>query len=355
MRPEHWCGHFRMMLLTALCLAGALYAFILVLDPYQNVPFSPDFERAPIDTNQRFSYPAIARRADLDSAVFGTSTTRLLDPRHLDRFSGARFANLSMNGATAWEETQLFMLFNRHHPRARHLVFGIDTVWCEPGTSYEETTFRTFPRWMYDEDPWNDLLYLFDDKALENAVRQLEFLRGERRAKYEPNGYRDFVPDLGVWSLERARAAIYGRADFDPATAPPAPEGWPSLREPGLRYPTHALMQRMLAAAPRDAQKILVLVPYHVQFLRNDAVRMTECKGRLVEIAAGQPNTHVVDFMIPSELTARDEHYWDVLHYSTGVAREIERMIFEAADRRQDRPGYYRYLTPARIVRQEGA
>ena len=49
------------LLRTSAALGSALYAFILILDPYQDVPFSPPLPRAPISTNQRFSYAALAR------------------------------------------------------------------------------------------------------------------------------------------------------------------------------------------------------------------------------------------------------------------------------------------------------
>ena len=36
-----WLGYCRRLLVTALVLAALLYGFIIVLDPYQNVPFAP--------------------------------------------------------------------------------------------------------------------------------------------------------------------------------------------------------------------------------------------------------------------------------------------------------------------------
>ncbi len=55
----------------------------------------------------------------------GTSTARLLDPQELDRAFGGRFANLAMNAATPWEQTQLARLFLTRAP-ARACCFGLD-------------------------------------------------------------------------------------------------------------------------------------------------------------------------------------------------------------------------------------
>jgi len=346
-----WRSYFRSLMGCALTLGAVCFGFILIIDPYQNVPFSPAFARAPIDTNQRFSYPALARRAEFDSAIFGSSTTRLLNPDNFDRLLQAHFANFSMNGATAWEQTQIFHLFNRHHPEARYLIFGIDVVWCEVGAEYERYTFRLFPTWMYDENTWNDLAYLFNDKALENAVREFEFLLGKREAKYQLNGFRSFVPGDEVWDLERVQRKIYGAGDIAKIKARPIPDVAPSVRHPRLNFPTHALMREILDAAPRAAEKVLVFVPYHQHYLRIHGMRTGECKGRLIDIASGYDNTHVLDFMIESRITRNEEHYWDVLHYNIETAERLDRLIVQGIKERRDSLEHFHYQTASRIQR----
>ncbi len=75
-----------------------------LVDPFDTLPLSPPAERWPVATDARFSFPALARAARFDSAVFGTSTSRLLRPAVLDPAFGARFANLAMNDATVYEQ-----------------------------------------------------------------------------------------------------------------------------------------------------------------------------------------------------------------------------------------------------------
>lgn len=352
--PVRWRWFLQAFARSALGFGGALYAFILVADPYQNVPFSPDWPRVPIDTNQRFSYPAIARNVAFDSAVIGTSTARLLNPDHLNVLLRARFANLAMNSATAWEQAQITKLFLRHHRHAKYLVLGIDTVWCGTGEHYEKLTFRLFPQWMYDENRWNDLFYLFNDKALEQAVREVEYLRGKRPPKYRPDGYDDFLPPDAEYDLAKARRKIYGTANPDRSAMPAVEAADPTLRTPELRFPTHELLAEVLAAAPASTIKVLLFVPYHEQARRAQGAQYGECKGRIVDIAARHPNTHVVDFMIDTPITTDDSNYWDVLHYRRAIARTVEHSIATAITERVDVPGAYRYLKPERVIRAPG-
>lgn len=343
---SRWRSFWRTLIGTALAFGGACYAFILVLDPYQNVPFSPPLPRAPVDTNQRFSYPALARNPTFDSAVLGTSTARLLDPRRLDARLGGRFVNLAMNDATAWEQAQIGALFLRHHPAARYLVIGVDVAWCETADRYRRLTFRLFPEWMYDDDPWNDLLYLFNDKALEQAVRELEYLLGAREAKYRTDGYRYFLPEEADYDLARARANIYG--DRGRRDAAPVPQAYPARRRAGLTFPAHALLEELLERAPRPAVKVLMFVPYHVEVLRHQGGLYAECKARIVEIAARVPGTHVIDFMIPSPITAEDRNYWDQLHFTREVASTVVALLPAALAGEADARGRYRRLEAGR-------
>ena len=211
----HWRRYWMGTLGGATGLVALLYALVLVIDPFDTVWFSPPFDREPISTNQRYSYPALARKARFDSAVFGSSSTRLLRPAKLDATVGGSFVNLSMNSDTAYEQSRILAVFLRHHPMPKTVVLGIDsTVWCVADA--DKFTPRPFPPWMYDDDRWNDLAYLFNDKALENAVRMLELLRGVRQAKYQRNGYRDFLPAPQEYDLEKVRREIYAVEHYTP-------------------------------------------------------------------------------------------------------------------------------------------
>ena len=125
-------------------------SFVSLVDPWDVLPLSPRANRAPVTSNQRFAYPSLARSQRFDSAVFGTSTSRLLRPTALNASFHARFANLAMNAATAWEQTRLMRVFLRAHPMAKFVVVGLDVgVVRDRGHAASELTPRPFPEWMY--------------------------------------------------------------------------------------------------------------------------------------------------------------------------------------------------------------
>ena len=333
-----WAAYIRVLLVTASGLGLAVYGFIVLLDPYMDVPFSPALARAPVSTNQRFAYPALARLPRFDSVVIGTSTMRLLDPQQLDAKLGTRMVNLAMNSATPYEQSRLLEVFQRHHPHPRVVVLGNDGSWCERKSVPANYTFRAFPEWMYDDGPWNDLLYLFNDKALEDAVRMAELLAGRREAKYRLDGYRDFTRDFGHYDPALVRRRLYaGRPGREAGHITE-----PSLTRPAWHYPWLPRLRAVLDQLPVATRIVLLYPPVHRHYLENMAANLAECKGRSAVLLADLPNLVTLDYLQVSALTSNDKNFWDAVHTTAAVARLLETDLAAVVAGRTPPSGYAR-------------
>jgi hypothetical protein len=343
-----WQDFTRWCLGTAAGLLTACWLFVALVDPHDHLAVGVPAERVPINPNQRFSYPAIARSPRFDSAVIGTSTVRMLNPRRLDRVLGARFANLAMNSATAHEQSRVLELFLRHHPRPAYLLVGIDAPWCAFADRYERYTFREFPEWLYDLDPWNDYLHLLSGQSLEQAARQVQHWLGAREPRYGRDGYRNFLPPDEEYDLARARVLIYGAGGVRERQRPATPVAVPEAERAAWRMPALDLLERALARVPRETHVALLFVPYHVfhQAVPDtlDAARWDECRRRIAALAAARPGTRALDFMIPSPITREDHHYWDPLHFDAATAARIEQSVARALADANYRDATFRWL-----------
>lgn len=325
-----WSQFIRWVLITLLLSGGLIYTFILVLDPYQNVPFSPDLPRAPVSQNQRYAYPALARDPRFDSAIIGTSMVRLLKPSRLDTLLGTHFVSLAMNDATPHEQVLMNRLFAHHHQKARFILYAMDDSWCARSTSHRLVTVRGLPEFMYDESVWNDLIYLFNDKALENAVRMLELLTGQREPKYGADGYADFSNNPADRELALVRERIYGTS-----VAPGLPQTVVDL-EPAHTAPQVPMAElnalpTLLDQAPTGARVVLIFPPMHLWGLNQGAENYRECKARVLEIARRtRPDALFLDLMLDSAITREDGNYLDRIHYVDEVALMIEKAIAQS-------------------------
>jgi hypothetical protein len=319
---ERWPAFTRLALASGLALLGALYGFVLALDPY-GTRAAPGRPVAPImDLNQRYMYPQLARSGAFDAAVFGTSTIRLLDPERLDAAFGARFANFGLNAGTPWEQWQLASLFLRHVPAPSMLVFGLDTTWCDENDP--QLTVRSFPPWLYDEDRLNDLAHPVSLKSLEIAGRVLLNRLGLMPDRIRRDGFEVFTPREDRYDAARARVHIWsGRLDNAPLR--PAVELSQADRR-HLTWPALARLDGLLARVPPSTRTVLLLPPIHVAAQarpgsREEAIDRA-CKEQIAGIARKHSAT-LLDYRRPSPLTKDDSNYWDSLHYRLPVATRL--------------------------------
>jgi hypothetical protein len=334
-----WPHFIRFLTLSAGTIALLVFAFVLVLDPYQNVPFSPPLARAPVSSNQRFAYPALARDPTFDSAIIGTSTSRLLDPERLNALLNARFVSLAMNSATAYEQLRIHEVFARHHPNSAYLIVGVDETWCNRASTIENYTFREFPEWMMDENRWNDLLYLFNDKALENAVRMYQLLNGSREPKYRNDGYRDYTREF----RERDRGGLMNRLYGSGSREYVRAEVHPSSAHADWSYPLLSDLMTLVMRAP-NARVVLLLPPLHARYIAGIAENMSECKARLVSMFGSFGNVVILDYMYASALTENDANYWDPIHTTRDVARVLETDLGRVLNSRHPQSPFARVL-----------
>ncbi len=306
----------------------ALCAFVFIVDPYDALPFNPPLDRAPTSTNQRLAYPAIARAPIFDSAIFGTSTVRMLRPPRLNMALDARFANLSLNSGTWWEQIQLFKLFHRYHVTPKYIIWGIDTVWCRPHRPGPKLTPRPFPAWLYNESSLDNFLHMLNFATIEHAGQAVGIMLGINRPAFDADGFRNLNWRGAAYDLEKARKNIYGRKQGRALRQPlPVPQITHAQREMA-RYPNVTRLEQALAPLEITTQVILMMVPYHAWYLgaknSEKELQYRECKTRVFNLARRMPNAVFVDFMFPSALTTQDRNYWDALHYNDAGMVQVE-------------------------------
>ncbi len=300
---------------ATLGLLAFVYLFVALIDPWGMLPLSPPLPRVPISTNARFSMPALASAPAFDSAIVGSSSSRLLRPAVLDGLLGGRFVNLAMNAATAWEQSQMLALFTRTHPAARFVIIGLDSVWCAEAP--ERTTGRPFPEWMYGRSPWRGYGEIFNLYAVQEAASQLWVMLGFKQRRYGLDGYTSFVPPESAYDAARVGLA-FARWGLPPNL--PAGTGPKTL-------PALPMLASALQALPGSTRKIVFFTPAHVSQQgapgSDLAANWAACKAQVAAIAGRVPNTVVADFLFPSAITSDQTNYWDPVHYRVPIADRI--------------------------------
>jgi hypothetical protein len=347
LRAVSWRASNRTFLATFLWVLAAIYIFILLVDPYGVVPFSPPFER-PLMTNQRQMYPQILRTGRYDSVVVGTSTVRALDPVALNRALGGHFASLAMPSATAWEQVQIIDYFRRTVAAPKAVLIGIDHEWCYRGANafireYDAVHDKEFPSWAYEGNRWSSVLYLLNIPTIDAAARTVSGLLGGGPEKVRADGYENttaeahYDPAIAhdkIWRPEESRFAPWGHL---------AEIGREAMDLAALRW-----LDAALAALPAETRKILVFPPVHAHTLPDPgsprAALEAECKRRVAAVARRR-GAVAVDWRVPSRLAAEDAHFYDPVHYRPAVTGRLIDDLAHIVNEGRDSPdGSYRIL-----------
>jgi hypothetical protein len=318
-RPVTWRSFaIRLLAVFAGGIAG-LYAFVLLIDPYNVIPFSLPIERPLVSINQRYMYPQVVRSGRFDSFVVGTSTSRLLDPDILNAEFGVKFANLAMDSATAWEQKTMADYFIDRAGQPRVMIVGIDRVWCEPDADGDRITFRGFPEFLYDDSKWNDYLYLLNLETIEIAGRLLGNRLGLYPTRSRYDGFQIFVPPDATYDAEKARRVIWSVSQ---------PQRGPDKRG----FPALQWLDDLLGKSG-EGMKIIAFMPVHIaaQPMPSSEAAAVEaqCKARIIQIAARR-GARVIDWRYPSSLTRQDSNYWDSVHYRIPIAQRLVRDMSRA-------------------------
>lgn len=323
---QSWSPFLRSFLATFVVLLVAALGFFALVNPFGNLPFSAAFPHVILDERQRYHYPAIAKSGAYDSAIFGTSSGRLLEPERLSSFLGGSFANLGLNDGHAWEQLQLANVYLRATPNPHAVLFALDWVWCYADADAEGARRSSkFPNWLYDDNIWNDWAYALNIRAFEAAIDRLHYRPENGAPAIASNGYGVFVPPDEQYDARKASSYIW---QGQPASIPdPAPDYRPTGAEiAGWRFPALPWLEALLKSLPKETLKVLAFMPPHIAIQplpgSLEAARVKECKVQVADMAR-RYGAHYLDFWIKSPITVEDSNFWDARHYRVPVAARI--------------------------------
>ena len=181
MKAKSWLtGWFLSVLILASLVVGSVY----YADPFfhYHKPLTDRFYY-PLD-NQRYQNDGIIRNFDYDAMITGTSMTENFKTSELDSLFSVRSIKVPYSGAAFKEVNRGIERALDSHKDMKMVVRSLDIGYLFTDKNWERDDLGEFPEYLYDDDPFNDVKYIFNKDILFN--RTYRMFKDSREDGFKP-------------------------------------------------------------------------------------------------------------------------------------------------------------------------
>lgn len=299
-------------LLALLCCAGIVYA----IDPAMQY-HAPFFGISQIYNDERSQNAGLAKSADYDTIILGSSVTSNFRVSWFEEAFGCKAVKLCYPGGTFSDYDAVLETAYRSH--------DVKTVfWCvDPQLLVQAPGNPTpLPDYLYDDSLWNDYKYLLNKDVLlkQCAPAVLATLRGEQPSYDEAfvwdHGYEYSVVKATESYDRPAMSAVQYPADYYDAVAA---ENW-------------AILDKWIEGHP-ETTFYLYFPPYSTLYLDQQLrLGMREPTRKMLSATMqrymDRENVRFYNFLV-DPVTTNFDNYTDMVHYRSEVNRYLVNYMAE--------------------------
>ncbi len=326
MKTKTWLWAWGMISASVLLLIAGL---TFIIDPFfhYHAPYTGRFFY--ILDNQRSQNDGIIKQFGYDSLITGTSMTDNFMTTEAEELFGGDFIKIPSDGASFKEINDYVTKALSLHQDIRTVIRCLDMggFWEEKDLMRED--LGTFPRYLYDDDPFNDIEYLLNRDILIGKISRM--LLDRLKPDFTP-GITTF-DDYSSWRT----GYTYG---FDAV----CPGGISTEKTAEDSHFTDELKENVRENIYQNVIKIAednpgvdfyyFYSPYSIVYwndLNNNGLLLRQLEGErfVTSMLLKYPNIHLYSFNNRMDIIADLNNYKDTLHYGPWVNRDILRWMKE--------------------------
>lgn len=299
--------HAIVLVTVILVVLAAIAAFVAVVDPYQLYRKSDKYT-----SDQRNELAGIVRHHDYDALIMGSSMMMNSYPEQVDSLFGWKSINCTFMGAV-YDDFAVALPLILSQGKAKHIIMGIDYFTFAMNQ-------KRMPEYLWDENPFNDVAYLFNYTSIKNAFKILRQPAGKKNLYHynSPSGRKYVMEDY----RKNASSYFENKAEMDSVS---------------MSRNFHNSVGRFMEST-KDVEWILLFPPYSaVEF------QLLAEQGHLEDVLAWRretvdrysrlPNVKIYDFQGDEALISNLDEFMDMHHHSHAYNRLTMREIARGAHR----------------------
>lgn len=298
--------------ISVVTLLTAWAMIIILLDPYFHY-HAPAFGLQPVVDNNRYQNPGIAEHFTYDSILIGSSMTENYRVSWLNEAFGCDTVKLSYPaGRTQNYKYMMDTAFKRGE--LKNVFFGLD---IDPLLDGFGVNYFPIPSYLYDEDPFNDVNYLFN--------KSIMFGDAYKMLSRNLSGKVPSLDEAYTWDKTYTFSKEATLKDFGPLLAPNEVE---LPRDYYAENFTKNLGVNILPSieAHPNTEFYIFFPPYSILFWnyrlsKGDVDAVMYLLDYTMDHLLRYENVHLFFFLDQLDIITDLDNYKDYTHHSAGINR----------------------------------
>lgn len=317
MKSKIWLTGWSILIAAILGIIGAM---VYKVDPYfhYHKPYIDEYFYSLDLNNQRSQNDGISKHFDYDALITGTSMTENFKTSQFDDIFGVNSIKVSYSGGSYKEINDNLIRAFASNDDLKTIVRGLDMNMFFDVASRMRLDLGVYPTYLYDNNPFNDVEYLFNRDVIFNRVYTMA------SARYNVN----FKP--GITSFDDYRwqySCVFGRNTVCPNGITYnglGPEAHLSEEEKDIIFENIFQNVTSLANAHPDVNFYYFFTPYSIAWWKDLAAsgkiyKQIEAEQYIIELILACDNIYLFSFNNRTDITTDLNHYKDNAHYGDWI------------------------------------
>lgn len=316
MKARNWTTGWLVLVVTTLLVIGV---GVINVDPYfhYHKPYITNYYY--VLDNQRSQNDGIVKHFDYNAIITGTSMTENFKTSEMDALFGVNSIKVPFSGGSYKEINDNLIVALENNPDLKTIVRCLDYGRFFDDKDMMREDLGTYPSYLYDNNLFNDVKYLFNKDVIFDRVYKMYLEKGE-------NGFKSGITTFDNYS----RWQSYYTFGINNVL----PEGVLSVDSSNEFHLTKEekeiinknITQNVTALADQypDVKFYYFFSPYSIAWwnsLNNNGTihRQIEAERYVIELILQHPNIYLYSFNNLTDITTDLNNYKDPTHYGEWV------------------------------------
>ena len=313
---KRWCICFLLSLVLLLLGFGSVN---FIIDPMFHY-------RKPMDSlaymiyMDRYQNDGIGKHFDYDGLITGSSMTENFKTSEMDALFGTKSVKVAFPGASYRELGENLGRALKANPKLKTVVWGLD--YNNFFADYDAMSYEDYPTYLYDNNPLNDVNYLFNKEILiKNSYMNVLIYTKEGGVTTDFDSYANWNDKFDYGKEEVLATVIRPERQEDKADAP---------------FDSRNIEINVLSLAEKypDVDFYLFWTPYSIVWFdyynqNGELKNILKWEKEALELMLPYENIRFYSFNDDFDITTNLDYYKDIVHYSEDINSYILKCMAE--------------------------